>query len=122
MARYPCEMFAHFYYSPKLSYEELHQKEEDILQQVSSLLTRKGAIHLDFVADSDSLAVQCEFDNFDQKLFSHLAEDVKHLLPHDTEGRILFVDKENLAKIYIYSITPKTVEEREIPIKTPFTE
>lgn len=120
MERCPCEMFAHFYYSPIISYEELHHKEAELVQRVDLLLSGEGAIHLEFVPGSDNLAVQGEFGEFDRSLFDRLAERVSGLLPMQTESRMVFVEKENLEKILIYNIAPKQVDCGETIIKRPF--
>ena len=120
MGRCPCEMFAHFYYSPSITYEELHQKEAELLQGVDLLLAGEGAIHLEFIPGSDNLAVQGEFEEFSQELFNRLAERVRGLLPAQTESRLVFVEKENLEKILIYNVSPKQVDCGETIIKRPF--
>lgn len=121
MAKYPCELFAHFYYSPKLTYEDLHKKEAELLQEVDILLTSEGCIHLEFTPDSDGLAVQGELAEFDRSFFDQLAERVRKLLPSQTEARMLLVGKEDLATFLVYSIAPQKVDYKETVIKRPFS-
>lgn len=120
MAKYPCELFAHFYYSPKLTYEELHQQEAELLQEVDMLLTNEGGIHLEFTPGSDNLAVQGELAEFDRKFFDRLAGQIKKLLPPQIEVRMVLVEKADLGTIFLYSITPKKIECKETAIKRPF--
>ena len=121
MAKYPCELFAHFYYSPKLTYEELHQKESELLQEVDLLLTNEGGIHLEFTPGSDSLAVQGELAEFNRKFSDRIAEQIRKLLPAQIEVRMLLVEKEDMGSVLLYSITPKKAECKETAIKRPFT-
>ena len=122
MARYPCEMFAHVYYSPALTYEELHAIEEELLQRLDVMLGGEGAIHLEFWPDSDSLAVQGEFEEFEPGLLHHLAERVRAILPASAEARMVFVNKLSLEDIIIYNITPAQVEETATALPRPFAE
>lgn len=122
MARYPCEMFAQFYYSPDLTYDELHQVEEELMRKVDILFTDEGGIHLEFWPNSDSFAVQGQFDEFDKHKFDRMTDLIKAVLPQSVQSRILLVDKTGLENVFIYNLTSGNIEFEEITLSRPFAE
>ena len=122
MARYPCEMFAQFYYSPDLTYDELHQVEDELMRKVDIIFTDEGGIHLEFWPDSDSFAVQGQFDEFDKRKFDLMSEQLKAALPQTVQSRVLLVDKTGLEKVFIYNLTSDNREFEEIALSRPFAE
>ena len=120
MARYPCEMFAQFYYSPDLTYDELYRAEEELMKKLDIIFTEEGGIHLEFWPDSDSFAVQGQFDEFDRYKFDRMADKIKTLLPRPVQSRILLVDRTGLGKIFIYNLTYDNREFEEITLPRPF--
>lgn len=122
MARYPCEMFAQFYYSPELTYEELHQVEEELMHKVDIIFTEDGGVHLEFWPDSDSFATQGQFAEFGKSRFDHMARQISEMLPDSVQARLLLVDKSGLEKVLIYSLTHENVELEEITLPRPFAD
>ena len=120
MARYPCEMFAQFYYSPDLTYDELYRLEEELIQKMDIIFSEEGGIHLEFWPDSDSFAVQGQFDEFSRYKFDRMVEQIKTLLPLAVQSRILLVNRAGLDKIFIYNLTRDSREFEEITLPSPF--
>lgn len=119
MAKYPCEMFGHFFYSPALTYEQLHALEGELWQQSDQILLEAGATHLDFNPGGDFLALQCEFAAYDNQLFEELAAKLAELLNPNIELRLLFVNKSSMEKINIYFISHNGIDEEEISLGQP---
>lgn len=119
MAKYQSEMFGMFFYSPKLTYEQLYEHEEVLLREVDLLLTEEGAEHLDFIPSGDCLRLQCEFVDFDKIQFNEIANKIKDLVPSHIEARLLCVDKAGMKNLYIFNISKSTVEQDEVFIKEP---
>ncbi|MBQ4133259.1 MAG: hypothetical protein IJD04_05945 [Desulfovibrionaceae bacterium] len=122
MARYPCEMFAQFYYSPDLTYEELHQIEVELMRRTDKIFADEGGVHLEFWPNSDSFAVQGQFEEFDKQNFARIAEQIRGVLPDSVRARLLLVDKAELEKIIIYNLAPEGVELEENILTRPFAE
>lgn len=122
MAKYPCEMFGHFYYSPALSYEQLHALESELWQQTDQILLEAGAMHLDFNPGGDCLALQCEFPSYDNNMFEKLARELAVLLNPNIELRLLFVNKSSMEKINIYFISHDSIDEEEVSLGHPVFE
>ena len=119
MAKYPCEMFGNFFYNPNLTYEQLHELEADLLREVDPLLSNQGAVHLDFTPRGDGLCLQCEFLDFDPEFFASLAKKLAQIIIDDTQARLLFVDKEELHKLYIFYLRKNKFTQEEVIIKSP---
>ena len=117
MAKYPCEMFGTFFYNPSLTYEQLHELEADLLREVDPLLSNEGAVHLDFTPGGDGLCLQCEFSEFDPAFFADLAKKLTTIIVDDTQARFLFVDKEEMKKIYLFYLSKNKITQEEIIIK-----
>ena len=119
MAKYPCEMFGTFFYNPSLTYEQLHELEADLLRELTPLLSNEGAVHLDFTPEGDGLCLQCAFSDFDPDFFAELAEKLAKIIIDDTQARLLFVDKEEMKKIYLFYLSKNTFTREEITVKPP---
>lgn len=90
---YHTEMFAHFVYSPDLSYHELMDAEDELKPFFLELLEGQEANYVNFEAVGDTLRVQCVFKSFDETLFHSICEGLKPIIDENLDGRILFVDK-----------------------------
>ena len=119
MAKYPCEMFGNFFYNPTLTYDHLHELEANLLRAVDPLLNNEGAAHLDFTPRGDGLRLQCEFSEFEPAFFARLAKKLSDLIIDDTQARLLFVDKEEMGKLYIFYISKSNYEQGVVKIKPP---
>ncbi len=88
------DMFAQFMYSPKLSYEELYEKEASIKEFTEKLLARAGARFANFEALGDALYVHCVFTDFDEDLAHKLCDELAIHMDSSLEGRVLFVRRD----------------------------
>ncbi len=93
MARYNCEVFGVIRYSLEISYHELYEVEEELIQQLTDAFGSFNAQHLDFWGYGDFLQLQCELADYETPLFTDICDDLVSLLPEDVAGQLLFVDK-----------------------------
>ena len=119
MAKYPCELFGHFFYSPALTYEQLHALEATLWQQSDQILLEAGGMHLDFSPGEDCFTLQCEFAAYDNQMFEELSTKLAGLLNPNIELRLVFVNKSSMEKINIYFINHNSVDEEEISLGRP---
>jgi hypothetical protein len=103
-------MFAHFVYSPELTYDALLARENEIKQWVEQALTSNGGEFIHYEAVGDALHAQCVFPEHAEAVF-HAVCDV--LGPHMdglVEGRLLFVEKA-LGHLHLYALANRSWRE-----------
>lgn len=115
MDKYRCEMFGHFTYDERLTYQELLDREAELTQDMQLLLERSKAVHIDFTPLGDELMVQCAFGAYSVQTFHALCDDIQKFLCAAVEARLLFVDK-HLAMLDMYWITDGGWQEAGVDI------
>ncbi len=110
MASFATELFAHFVYSPELSYHDLLAREGSLKTFVTQVLDECGGEFAHFEALSDTLRAQCVFTQHDEELFHEICEKLAPAMDADVEGRLLFVSKE-LDFLHIYALSNGSWEE-----------
>lgn len=118
--RFKTELFAHFVYSQKLSYEELLVKEEFFQEALTQILTDAEAQFINFTPLGDTLRVQCVLEAHGESLFQEICEAIAALMDETLEGRLLFVEKE-LDILAIYCLAQKKWQESiiQVPVAGP---
>lgn len=113
MALFTTELFAHFVYSPKLSYHELLGREEELKIFVSRLVEEQGGDFLHFEATGDALRAQCVFPEYHEDAFHALCDVLASEMNADVEARLLFVSKE-LDHLHLYALNSGKWKEAAI--------
>jgi len=101
MALMHSEMFANFVYDQTLTYNELLEREAELVETMQTTFEDVGGAHVEFAPTGDALNVQCLFAEHDEGLFHAVCDAVSPMLRSDVEGRILFVDR-NLGTLHLY--------------------
>ncbi|MDD4701289.1 MAG: hypothetical protein PHI96_03620 [Desulfovibrio sp.] len=114
------ELFGHFSYDDDLTYEALLEVEEALTADMTSLLLRAGASHLDFTPQGDALTFQCVFEAHKLYIYRKIAAETVILLPNGVQGRLLCLDKDfNSLHIYWLRTGQWQEEERTVPFEPP---
>ena len=114
------ELFGHFSYDDDLTYEALLEVEEALTADMTSLLQRAGATHLDFTPQGDALMFQCVFEAHKLYVYRKIASETALLLPNGVRGRLLCLDKDlNSLHIYWLRTGQWQEEERPVPLEPP---
>ncbi|MEG2173393.1 MAG: hypothetical protein RRY29_09055 [Desulfovibrionaceae bacterium] len=119
MGNYLCEMFGHFIYAARLSYQELLKREAMLTRDTEELLHGFQAEHLNYTPLGDELMLQCVFKKYNPELFEEICDGLHPLLCQAVQGRLLFVDK-HLNSLLIYSLTEQGWHEA--PLRIPSVE
>ena len=109
------ELFGHLIYAETLTYDELLDAEEYLIQDIELLLERAGAEHIDFFPLGDALTFQCEFAKYRRYIFRKIACDIVEILPAGITGRI-FCLSHALEISTLYWVRPKEWQEANITI------
>lgn len=115
MDKYRCEMFGHFTYDERLTYQELLDRETKLTQDMQLLLDQSEAVHIDFTPLGDELMVQCAFAVYNVQTFHTLCDAAQTFLCDAVEARLLFVDK-HLASVDVYWVTNQGWQEASLDI------
>ncbi len=113
MAQHASELFAHFVYSPEMSYHELLDKEEELKIFYSRLVEEHNGEFLHFEAVGDALRAQNVFADHDEERFHVFCDDLAPAMEGHVEGRLLFVSKE-LDFLHIYHLSDGQWQESTI--------
>ena len=113
MAQYATELFAHFVYSPEMSYHELLDKEEELKIFFSRLVEDHSGDFLHFEADGDALCAQCVFTEYTEDRFHDFCDGLAPAMDGTVEARLLFVSK-NLDFLHIFAVEKGTWTESVI--------
>ncbi|MGX7950250.1 hypothetical protein [Oleidesulfovibrio alaskensis] len=103
MAKYDCEMFGFFSYSPELSYNELYALEESFRSTLHDALAAHGADYMQYEPEGDALRVQCVFAGCEEEVFHAVCDTVVRSMSGHVHGRLLFVNK-NLQELLVYRL------------------
>lgn len=114
------ELFGHLLYAESLTYDELLDAEERIIQDIEFLLERAGAEHIDFFPLGDALTFQCAFAKYKQYVFRKIACDLVEILPKGISGRIYGL-AHTLENAVLYWVQPNIWQEASItfPVEAP---
>lgn len=109
------EMFAQFVYSPDLSYDELHEKEDGITTFTEALLARFGGTFINFEPVGDALHAQCVFQKFSEETAHELCDALVPLMDHGVEARFFFVRK-TLVLVSLYTLSEGVWQEAQMQL------
>ncbi len=109
------EMFAQFVYSPELTYDDLHSREDELRAFTEALLIKRGAEFINFEPMGDTLHAQCVFKGYGEDIGHGLCEDLAPLMDTMMEGRLLFVQKD-LQLLSLYTLSQKTWQEATLTL------
>lgn len=114
------EIFGEFTYAESLTYEELLDIENELIQQIDNVFLDGGAEHLDFTPLGDILMFQCAFECRNLEILRDIAGELASSLPRGVQGRILCLEKD-LASYHIFWIGHEKWQEKEypLPVKGP---
>ncbi|MDE5833071.1 MAG: hypothetical protein K2H64_08820 [Desulfovibrio sp.] len=114
------EVFGEFTYSQSMSYEDLLNNEQKLLENLDRIFLDAGAEYLDFTPLGDILKLQCGFETHDLDLFQEIARKIAGVLPGKVRGRLVCLQK-NLNSFHIYWLTSGQWQEAdiELPAKAP---
>ena len=114
------ELFGRFSYDDSLTYETLLAVEENLTADLTALLVRANATHLDFTPLGDALMFQCAFEAHRLYVYRKIAMEAAALLPEGVRGQILCLDKDlNSLHIYWLRTGQWQEEERSVPFDPP---
>ena len=113
MALFATELFAHFVYSPTLSYHELLEREEELKIFLSQMVEEQGGDFLHFEATGDALRAQCVFPDYREDAFHALCDVLAPQMKGDVEARLLFVSKD-LDHLHVYALNNSKWKEATI--------
>ncbi len=116
MARFECELFGLVQYSQKLSYDELYEVENNLIEKIQEVLERNQAEHLDFWGAGDCLQFQCAFAEYDQKILQTVFGETADVLTDELKGRLFCFDK-HLEDVCVVRLSPGKWQEasKKIP-------
>ncbi|MFV0422603.1 hypothetical protein [Oleidesulfovibrio sp.] len=117
MAKYDCEMFGYFSYSPDLSYSELHELEAGFRDALQDALEQRGADFMQFEPEGDALRVQCVFGECHEENFHEVCDAVVQGMNNHVFGKMLFVNK-NLQELLVYRLESKGWYEGAIDLQS----
>lgn len=114
------EIFAEFTYGESLTYEELLQHENMLIEQLDLLFKEGGAEHLDFTPQGDLLMLQCAFEIRNLEILRDISREIAVILPKGIRGRMLCLEKD-LTLVHIFWIDKGQWQEKEyvLPKKGP---
>ncbi len=114
------ELFGRFSYDDSLTYETLLAVEENLTADLTALLVRANATHLDFTPLGDALMFQCAFEAHRLYVYRKIAMEAAALLPEGVRGQILCLDKDlNSLHIYWLRTGQWQEEEHSVPLEPP---
>ncbi len=114
------ELFGRFSYDDSLTYETLLAVEENLTADLTALLVRADATHLDFTPLGDTLMFQCAFEAHKLYVYRKIAMEAAALLPEGVRGQMLCLDKDlNSLHIYWLRAGQWQEEERSVPLEPP---
>lgn len=114
------ELFGRFSYDDSLTYEDLLAVEENLTADLTALLLRADAAHLDFTPLGDALMFQCAFEAHKLYVYRKIALETAALLPSGVRGQMLCLDKDfNSLHIYWLRAGQWQEEERTVPLEPP---
>lgn len=116
------EIFGEFTYGESLTYEELLETENMLIDQLDLLFKEGGAEHLDFTPQGDLLMMQCAFEIRNLEILRDIASEIAIILPKGVNGRVLCLEKD-LTLVHIFWISKGQWQEKEyeLPKKGPDT-
>ncbi len=116
MARFECELFGIVQYSQELSYDELYEVENDLIEKIQEVLEDNQADHLDFWGDGDCLQFQCAFAEYDAQTLNTVFNDMAEVLADNLKGRVFCFDK-HLEEVCVVRLQPGKWQQacRKIP-------
>ena len=114
------ELFGHLVYAESLTYDELLDREEQLINDIETILEHAEGEHMEFNPLGDALMFQCEFTHHKLYIFRKLACDLVEVLPTGIEGRVLFLSHD-LADSTLYWVKPNEWHEDKfiIPLDPP---
>jgi len=118
MAKYRYEMFANLIYGETLTYEELINREQSLMVELTAYLQNIGASHIDFQPLGDALYIQCVFAEQDARNFEEVADAVARLSGQHMEGRLIFFGRD-LGRIYCFFLADESVQSGRLNLPTP---
>ncbi len=123
MPHFATELFAHFVYSPELSYHDLLEREEELKLLVQATLVSNDAEFIHFEAMGDTLHAQCMLTAYGEDVFHSICEALAAQVPADVEGRLFFVSKE-LYHVHLYTFFNGKWQEAcmQLPAAGPYGE
>lgn len=105
MARFECELFGVVQYSQELSYDELYEVENGLIEKIQEVLEHNQADHLDFWGAGDCLQFQCAFPEYDAKTLDAVFTKTAEVLTGNLKGRLFCFDK-HLEELCVVRLTP----------------
>lgn len=118
MAAFNCEIFAVFSYSQEISYHELHEVEQNLMQDVADAINAVGGEHLDFWGYGDTLRCSFSLAEYDEELLADFADIVCNILPGATSSKLLCVDKQ-LKRLAVGHAVPGDYQFRRLDTSWP---
>lgn len=106
------EIYAEFTYSESLTYYELLDTENFLIEQIDLLFLDAGAAHLDFTPLGDILMMQCAFECRNLEILRDVAGEIAGILPDGVKGRILCLEK-NLATYSLFWLSGGKWQEKD---------
>ncbi|MBQ7738107.1 MAG: hypothetical protein IJT59_00410 [Desulfovibrionaceae bacterium] len=116
------ELFGHLVYADSLTYDELLDTEEQLIEDLERILEQAEAEHMEFNPLGDALMFQCEFTHHKLYIFRKLACDLVQILPQGIDGRMFFLSHD-LAGSTLYWVKPHEWQEENLalPLTAPST-
>ncbi len=112
------EMFCHLIYAENLSYEELLEKENQIIPDINQVLLELEASYINFEQLGDSLNVQCVLTSNELEQLKSMANDIASIASENIEGRIVLIDA-MLDQILCFFIVNGKCQAGELNLPSP---
>lgn len=119
MSKYNCEILGVVHYSQDLSYHELYELEESLMEGFQGLMDRYGAEHLDFWAQGDALRLHSSMMDYDPEAMRHMGREAADMLPADVSCKLMAVQTD-LASSIIFYISGNKLREGFLEFGTEF--
>ncbi len=112
MSRSSFEVFALLEYDEELTFEEVHELEENLQAEVKEIFREAGAKQVNVLEVADGLQMHLTFPAYSEVAFKKMCSKIKKILTKDLTFKILLVDK-TLINWESYFISHESVKKKK---------
>lgn len=116
MPYYPLEAFCHVSYPQEFTYEELLEREAELIPVLEEQLAAANAVHVDVFPDGDALKVHCAFAELSVDAFDGLAQSLADTLLRCGQARLMLLHKD-LSAARLATYRQGVVDIHDLPLE-----
>ncbi len=110
---YNCLIVGEILFGPEISFERLHELEEELKAALEEHMRILGATHLDFDQTHDAIVFQSALPSCDGETVLEACEELVPLMDDGVKGRLVLI-RHGLEEISVCHFSPHGCEETRI--------